>query len=222
MIIHDVEQRSDEWYALRLGRLTGSWASDMQATIKKGEAAGRRNLRIRLVLEQLTGTSQENGYESADMRRGRELEEEALLAYEALTGLIVRRVGFVSHDSLMAGASPDGFVGDVGTVEAKCPKSATHLDYLRARRPPGEYYWQCVHGLWVSEREWCDFVSYDPRFPEAQRLLLSRIYLDDAQRKAYELLVRMFLAEVDREREEVAGLDMVTSLVVSVPGPVPA
>lgn len=201
------EQRTDAWRAARLGRVTGSCASDMLAKIKTGEAAGRRNLRIRLVLEQLTGVSQEDGFVSRDMQRGIELEPAAILAYEVETGRLVRRSGFLAHPTLMAGCSPDGIIGNfAGLLEAKCPKSATHLDYLRGE-VPGDYLKQCQHNLWISGAPWCDFVSYDPSFaPLGLALKITRIYMDDAQRSAYELLVRMFLGEVERERLEVERL----------------
>ena len=207
-VVATTDQRSDAWRTARLGRLTGSCAADMLATLKGGkEAAGRRNLRIRLVLERLTGEPQEDGYQSKDMTRGIEVEGDAFAAYEALTGHLARRVGFLAHPELMAGCSPDAEVGGFqGIVELKCPKSATHLGYLRSRDVPDEYLKQCQHNLWITGAPWCDFVSFDPRFPPALRLLITRVTLSDAERKAYELLVRMFLAEVDREYAEVAEM----------------
>src|SRR5207245_1021686 len=124
MIVLDCAQRSDEWKQARLGRLNGSRAADMLATLKSGsEAASRRDLRTQLVLERICGVSQENGYLNADMQRGTELEPEALAAYEAQTGSLVQPVGYCVHDSLMCGASPDGFVGDDGIVEVKCQRA---------------------------------------------------------------------------------------------------
>jgi predicted phage-related endonuclease len=199
-------QRSPEWYAARLGRLTGSCAGAMLATVKNGEAAGRRNLRVRLMLERVTGQSQEDAFVSKDMQRGIDEEENAFRAYEAETGNVARRSGFLSHPSLMAGCSLDGEVdGYQGILELKVPKSATHLEYLRGDVPL-EYLRQCQHNLWLSEASWCDFVSYDPRFPEGLRLKITRITMDDAQRRAYELVVRMFLTEVEREVAEVEAL----------------
>jgi len=201
------DQRSDAWRAARLGRVTGSCAADMLSkNASKGEAAGRRNLRVRLVLEQLTGQSQEDLWISRDMQRGIELEPTALLAYEVETGRVVRPVGFLAHPTLMAGCSPDGVVGSfAGIVEVKVPKSATHLEYLRGG-VPGDYLKQCQHNLWITGAAWCDFVSFDPRFPEELRLKITRITMDEAQRRAYELMVCLFLSEVERERLEVQGL----------------
>src|SRR5437870_12397998 len=120
MRVFDVPQRSAEWSTLRLGRLNGSRAADMIATLNNGnEAASRRDLRNDLVIERLTGQSQENGYINADMTRGIELEPEALAAYEAQTGSLVQPVGYCVHEALMCGVSPDGFISDDGMVEVK-------------------------------------------------------------------------------------------------------
>ena len=208
MIVHTVAQRSPEWFALRCGRVTGTAAGDMLATIKSGEAAARRDLRTRLVCERITGRGDDgNGYQSAEMKWGVEHETAARYAYEALTGELARPVGFVTHDSLLAGCSPDGEIGHfAGLLEIKCPKSATHLSYLRGRGVPSHYLPQIQHNLFITGASWADFVSFDPRFPPALRLFVVRHYLHDAERKAYELLLRMFLAEVDRELAEVQAL----------------
>jgi predicted phage-related endonuclease len=199
-------QRSPEWYAARLGRLTGSCADAMLATVKSGEAAGRRNLRVRLMLERVTGVSQEDGYVSKDMQRGIDEEAAAFRAYEAETGHVARRSGFLLHPTLMAGCSLDGEIDHYqGILELKVPKSATHLEYLRGDVPLG-YLRQCQHNLWMSGADWCDFVSYDPRFPEGLRIKITRITMDKSQRAAYELVVRLFLSEVDREVVEVNAL----------------
>lgn len=209
MILHEVEQRSPEWAVLRLGRLCGSRAAEALATIKSGEAAARRNLRTQLVLERLTKRSHENGYQSAAMLNGIEREGDALAAYEALTGNLVRRIGYVSHDELMAGTSPDGYIGEwEGLVEAKSPLAATHLEYLRTGKIPGDYYKQILHGLWLTGAEWCDWLSYHPDFPSPLNVKLVRVVRNSAEIMSYELLVRGFLTEVDRELatlEQLAG-----------------
>lgn len=197
------EQRSPEWVAARLGRLTSSSASEAFSKVKSGESAGRRNNRIRIVLERLTGKSQENGFSSFDMERGIQLEDEARCAYEAATGTLIQSVGFVAHDTLMAGCSPDG-LSDDGLIEMKCPKAATHLDYLRGGLPT-EYLIQITHSLWLTGREWGDFVSYHPEFPEHLRLKVTRIPAANIDLKAYEDNVKLFLAECDRELEALSG-----------------
>ncbi len=210
MIIVPCEQRTPPWYAARLGRLTGSRAADAFATLKgKGEAASRRNLRVQLVLERLTGVSQESGFVSPDMERGTILEPEARAAYETETGRLVQSVGFVAHDTLMAGCSPDGLMAD-GLIDLKCPKAATHLDYLREGLPR-EYYLQIVHGVWLTGAAWGEFVSYHPNFPEPLRLKITRLWAKDMDLAAHELNVRLFLDDVDREETSVRGLVEMTA-----------
>ena len=128
----------------------------MMAEIKSGEAASRRNLRVKIMLERITGAIADDGWSSKAMDRGREMEPAAVQAYEALQGVIVSTVGFVSIDGVEAGASPDGLVGSNGVVEAKCPLSGTHLEYLRSGKIPGGYFQQCRHLLWVTGRDWIE------------------------------------------------------------------
>ncbi len=200
-------QRSPGWFAARLGRLTGSRAADMLATIKSGEAAARRDLRTQLVCERLTGTVQEDVFVNAAMQWGMDLEPAAFAAYESLTGRMAHRSGFLSHDELLVGCSLDGHVGDFdGICEFKCPKSATHLKYLRAGVVPREYLPQILHNLWVSGAEWCDFLSYDPRFPLALQTFLVRVRADEVDLSAYEQTVIAFLDEVSADVEAVKGL----------------
>jgi hypothetical protein len=200
------DQRTPEWAAARLGRLTGTGAADMLATIKsKGEAAARRDLRLRLVCERLTGVSAEGDFVSKDMQRGIDREPAARAAYEAATGSIVKPIGFVAHDELLAGCSPDGLVRG-GIVEIKAPKPATHLGYIRGRALPLDYRAQVTHNLWITGAGFCDFVSYDDRFPPALQLFRVRVPRDAVDLAAYELMARSFLAEVERELEAVRGL----------------
>lgn len=207
MIVHDCAQRSVEWHALRVGKLTGTCAADMLATIKSGEAAARRDLRLRLVCERLTGRSQENGYVNAEMQRGVDLEPAARMAYEVLTGQIVSECGFVQHDTLPAGCSPDGFVGAWETVVSlKCPKSATHLKYLRSGVMPSEYLPQMLHELWVTGAKAYDFISFDDRFDERLQVFHVRVERNDAAIAEYESKALAFLAEVDNELECVRTL----------------
>lgn len=207
MIIVNVPQRSPEWFTARLGRLTGSRAADMLATIRTGEAAARRDLRLQLVCERLTGVSQENGYINADIQRGIDCEPLARAAYEALTGSVVRQTGFLQHDTLPIGCSLDGDVDEfTGILELKCPKSATHLRYLRAGGLPPDYLPQVTHNLYVTGAQWCDFLSFDDRFPAPLQTCLVRVLRDEKAMAAYALAVTQFLSEVDAEVEAVRAL----------------
>jgi hypothetical protein len=203
----DAPQRSPEWAAARLGRLTSSRASDMLAVIKSGEAAGRRHLRTQLALERITGRSQEPTYQSAAMLQGIEREAEAIGHYEALTGTLLRSTGFLQHGSLLIGASLDGHVGDfVGIVEVKCPLATTHLEYLTTGQIPGDYRKQIVHQLYVSGARWCDWLSYCPEFPIGLQVKLVRVERNDQEIASYALAAALFLKEVDAAVAAITGL----------------
>lgn len=215
-IIVECEQRTPEWFAARAGILTATGAADMLAKPLRsgGEPACRRDLRTRLVVERLTGEpAEENGYVSPEMKRGTELEPVALATYEAATGLLVESVGFVRHETLPIGCSPDGIFTDFGTgaivggLELKCPKSATHLGYWRhPGRAPAEYVPQLTHTLFVTGAPWWSFCSFDPRFPEPLQLFHVRVMAADLDLAAYAKAVDSFLAEVEAEFQEVSAL----------------
>lgn len=211
MRIIDCEQRSDAWYQARIGKLTGTCAGDMLATRKdKKEAAGRRNLRMRLALERIIGHSLESDFVSAAMQQGVEREYDAGLLYEAERGVLLQPVGFCEHDELMAGCSPDGVVGDFeGIAEIKSPLPATHWDYLRTGVVPLEYQKQILHNLWITGAQWCDWLSYNPDFPEPLRVKLVRVARNNDEIAAYDELARVFLREVDEEFAAVQRLAMV-------------
>lgn len=206
--IIDADQRSAAWFAARAGRLTGSKAKDMLASIKSGEAAARRDYRFQLVTERLTGQPQDGGFVNDAMLRGIELEPAAFAAYEAHTGHLARRTGFLMADGLMAGCSLDGDVdGFMGIVELKCPKSATHTRYLLARDTvPAEHVAQITHNLWISGADWCDFASYDDRFPEPLQLVVIRVRREDVDIDGYQKKALVFLEEVDAECQSIQTL----------------
>lgn len=210
----DAEQRSAEWFAARLGRLTGSRAADMLARIKVGEAAARRDYRLQLVCERLTGQLQEDGFVNAAMQRGIDLEPVAFAAYEGATGQMVSRTGFLAHTAHMAGCSLDGHVGDFeGLIELKCPKSATHLRYLRSGGVPAEHLPQLLHNLWVTGAAWADFVSFDDRFPPNLQLFRVRLERDARAIAEYEAKALAFLAEVELDVAQVRTMNDVGAVL---------
>jgi hypothetical protein len=198
------DQRTPAWKRARCGRLTASRAKDMLATIKSGESAARRDYRTQLVLERLTGEPQDSDFVNADMQRGMDLEPDAFAAYEAITGHMAARCGFVAHNELMVGCSPDGVLDDfAGIVELKVPRSATHLAYLRAGKVPPEHLAQLTHALWVTGAQYCDFLSYDPRFPDGMQTFYVRVERDPVVMSVYEQQALAFLAEVENEYQAV-------------------
>jgi hypothetical protein len=202
-------QRSPEWHLARAGRLTGSRAGDVLAKIKTGEAAARRDYRMQLVTERLTGLPQEDSFVNAAMQRGIDLEPVARAALEARQGYLIEESGFLSCTELQAGCSLDGHVEAFeGIIELKCPKSATHLRYLTERTLPKEHRPQVLHNLLVTGAKWLDFASYDDRFPERLRLWVIRVTADELMQELYdyEREAQTFLAEVELDTEKVRKL----------------
>lgn len=194
------DQRTEDWFTARLGKATASRFKDVMLTIRSGEAAGRKNYRAELVAERLTGTKEE-GFTSAPMQWGIEWEETARLRYELATGNIVEECGFFTHDTLQAGASPDGLVNHDGVLEIKCPNTATHIETLKTQRVPYQYYWQVVGQMWITGRQWCDFVSFDPRMPENAQYFCKRVDRMEEDIEKLQSAVREFLIEVDQEEQ---------------------
>lgn len=205
------EQTSPEWYKARAGRLTGSEAATILAKgrVVNAESVQRRDYRTRLALERFTGNSLEDEFEKSWVERGKEVEPLARAALEACQGYLIDRPGFIACRDVMAGCSLDGQVdGYQGIVELKCPKSATHLRYLRERTLPKEHAPQIWHNLLVSGADWCDFASFDPRFPKHLQLFVLRVRRDQIvpEMIVYEAEARKFLAELEVEFEEVRKL----------------
>lgn len=185
--------------------MTGSKASCVNDYLKGGkESAARRDYRLQLVCESLTGKPQEDGdgFVSAAMLRGIELEPLAFAAYEALTGSVAVRTGFLSHDTIMAGCSLDGHVDNyAGILEIKCPKSATHLGYWRGGIAPADHLPQMIHNMWISGAGWCDFLSFDDRFPPELQSFLVRVTRADVDMDGYEAAALKFLGEVTADTD---------------------
>ena len=198
MTIVSVPQGSPEWLEARAGKVTASRIADVLAKVKTGEAAGRRDYRAQMVAEILTGRPQESGFMNDAMRWGTEQEPYARAAYECQAGVLVDQVGMVLHPSIERGAaSPDGLVDPDGLVEIKCPNTATHLDYLLDGTVPAKYQPQMLWQMACTGRDWCDFVSFDPRLPEDLQLFVARFQRDQARIDAMEAEVRAFLVEVE-------------------------
>lgn len=192
-----MEQRTDEWFTARLGKVTASRISDVMAKTKSGWGASRANYMAELIVERLTGQKGDS-YQNAAMMWGTNTEPLARAAYEAHRGVLVEETGFVPHPSgAMTGASPDGLVGDDGLVEIKCPNTATHIDTLMSDDAPPKYFAQMQWQMACTGRAWCDFVSFDPRMPEEMQLFVVRVERDDTWITMAEEAVQAFLSELD-------------------------
>jgi putative phage-type endonuclease len=191
-----MEQRTDDWFAARLGKVTASRVADVIAKTKTGYGAGRANYMADLVVERLTG-QKASSFTNPAMEWGTEQEPNAKAAYAAKTGILVEDVGFIDHPTVaMSGASPDGLAED-GLVEIKCPNTATHLEYIFDGKPPQKYVTQMQWQMACAGKPWCDFVSYDPRLPERLQLMVVRVPRDDGYIKMLEQEVTAFLRELD-------------------------
>lgn len=194
-------QGDAEWFAARIGCLTGSRIADAIAKPKRqgtGELECRANLRMELAVERVTNKPMQH-FVSVWMERGLELEPLARAAYELRTERETQQVGYVIHPSILwAGASPDGLVGDDGMVQFKVPKPTTHAEYLIAECVPEQYRAQMLWEMACCPgRQWNDFVSWCPDFPEPLDLFICRLERDAAKIAEMEAEAQKFLSEVE-------------------------
>ena len=183
MRIIECEQGTPEWLQARLGCPSAS--SYAKLITSAGKASAQSDAYInQLVAEKITGDS--TFFQITDpMQRGMDLEPDARTAYEMESGNLVDQVGFLKHDTLEAGASPDGLIGENGGLEIKCPMPHTHVEYLRAGKLPAKYFQQVQGCLWISGRDWWDFMSYHPKMEP----LIVRVFRDEVFIKALECAV---------------------------------
>lgn len=173
---YDIIQGEDEWFALRCGKITASEFGTVMASGRGGgESKTRRDYMLRLIGERLTGKIAGDKHSNAHMERGKAMEPEARQLYQLTTGMEVAECGFISRGDI--GYSPDGIVSDEGLLEIKTKLPHLHLDVLLKNEVPPEHVPQCQGGLWVTEREWIDFVSYWPGLP----IFIKRLYRDESK-----------------------------------------
>jgi len=197
-----MEQRSPEWFAARCGSLGASQLNEALATTKNGWGASRENLKNRIIAERLTGTPTES-FTNAAMQWGVDQEDNARKAYEAHTGTFVDEMGIAFHPVLKhTHASPDGLVGDDGLLEIKCPNTTTHIETLKSQKVPSKYMNQMLWQMRCVDRQWCDYVSFDPRLPQHLQLFVKRVERDDVAIAELEAKVAEFLTEVECEIDE--------------------
>ena len=192
-----MEQRTEEWFAARMGKVTASRVADVIAKTKTGYSTSRENYLAQLVCEVLTGKPAES-FTNAAMQWGVDQEPLARAAYESHQNVLVDEVGFLVHPTIWeSGASPDGLVGDFGMVEIKCPNTATHIDTLLTQTVSGKYNTQMQWQMACAKRHWCDFVSFDPRMPSDLQLFVKRVEYDSPYVAMLEKEVMSFLNDLD-------------------------
>ena len=188
MIILNDEQGSPEWLASRLGRPSASNFGRLVTGSGKPSSSAEKYI-DEMIGERLTGRSKPF-YTNEHMERGNDLEPEAREAYEFITDLEVVETGFILDDSEEFGCSPDGLVSTDGGLEIKCPSTAVHVSYLRKKVVPAKYYQQVQGCMWITGREWWDFMSYHPEM----RHLLVRVRRNE---KFIEAMAEQVLAAVE-------------------------
>lgn len=200
-----MEQRSSEWYAARRGRVTASRVADVMAKGRSGApSAVRRNYMMQLLCERLTGKS-EDGYTSAAMQRGNELEPMARMAYELMNDCEVTEVGIIHHPKIEGfSASPDGVILPRG-LEIKCPNTAQHIAVLRSGKHDPQYEWQMLAQMACGGFEAVDFVSFDDRLPDELQYFCARFERDDKRIAEMEAEVTAFLEELAELERDMRG-----------------
>ena len=194
-----IEQGTEAWLQLRLGKVTASRVADIMAKTKTGASASRINYLIELALQRVTGNI-EPSYTNDAMAWGTATEPQARVAYEVKTGNFVDQIAFVEHPTIeWFGCSPDGLVGNDGLIEIKCPNSATHWATIKDGKPPNKYVIQMQTQMACTNRQWCDFVSFDPRMPERSQLFICRVERDQTMIDEIEAEIKKFLSEVESE-----------------------
>ena len=194
-----IEQGTEAWLQLRLGKVTASRVADIMAKTKTGASASRGNYLIELALQRVTGNI-EPMYTNDAMAWGTATEPQARVDYEVKTGNFVDQIAFVEHPTIeWFGCSPDGLVGNDGLIEIKCPNSATHWATIKDGKPPNKYVIQMQTQMACTNRQWCDFVSFDPRMPERSQLFICRVERDQTMIDEIEAEIKKFLSEVESE-----------------------
>ena len=192
-----MEQRTDEWFKARLGKVTASKISDVLAKIRTGEAAVRRNYKMQLATERLTGQKTDS-YINQAMQDGIDREDTAREIFEIVRDIKVEQVGFIDHPTIeMAGASPDGLLPDNGVLEIKCPVETTHTTNLLERKLPSRYVSQVQWQMACTGADYANFVSYNPNFEPKLQLIYLDVERDNEYIEMLEEEVSTFLTEVD-------------------------
>ena len=199
MIIHNCDQGSHEWHQIRIGKITGT-------RLKKMLANDNLSLIDELIAEEETGLTDDDDFVSEEMQRGIDLEPLAIQEYSNITGHEVDHPCLIQSDEwpiLMM--SPDGYIGTTGAVEIKCPKTKTHIKYIRQGKIPNDYKEQIWCYFMVNpDLQWLDFVSYDPRLTKKPIWIL-HITREQVQEDVNDALWQLgsFITKLDNYKNEI-------------------
>lgn len=191
MQILNLEQGSQEWFDARLGIPTASRFKDIITPAKGDKSKSYKTYMYELIAERLT-KNKADFFKSEWMERGNELEPLARSSYSFLHDIEVKEVGIMMNDAGTIGASPDGLIDDNGGLEIKCPKPATVVRYMLGNVLPLEYKPQVMGNLWISGREWWDFLAFHPDMSFFEL----RVYRDENYIKSMETHINDFVDEL--------------------------
>lgn len=179
-IYDSFEQRSDDWYSVRMGVATAS-----QFKRICGGRGGDITYMAELIAQRLTKKAK-HMYMGESMEHGMQTEDQAVSTYEFMNNVEVKSVGFIKIDEFI-GCSPDGLVGDDGIIEIKCPDSHTHVKWRITGGIPKEHFHQLIGSLWVTGRDWADFISFDPRIESPHDIFIQRVYAENMKKDIEEI-----------------------------------
>lgn len=208
--LRKIPQNTPEWVVARRGRVTASRCIDIVSKTKAGKySASRYNYLMEKCSEHITKRAVEH-YVTPAMEIGIERQPFAQAEYEILQDCSVDSVGIVVHPVIdLFSCSPDGIIGETGLVEFKCPTDRVHIEYLRDGKIPEDYIPQMVAELaCMPEREYCDFVSFNPNMPYGMQTFIRRLHRDEKAVAELENEVSAFLGEL---------ADLMTSLAKAEP-----
>ena len=200
---HDVEQNTEEWYAMRSGKLTSSNLGKVMANMGKAFGDPAKKYAVQIAIEQITGKPISSNFSNSHMERGCEQEPVARDAYENETFSTVSNGGFFSSGEI--GCSPDGLVLDNGVIEIKCVIESTHYANVRRQNVDPAYKWQCIGNMKFTGRDWIDFVSYCSTYPSDKQLYIYRMHKSDytAQYDQIDERVNEFMFLVAKTKAEI-------------------
>lgn len=199
-IIHtDIQQRTPEWHRLKWGRISSTGASGIATKGKDSEGLGSAILNTchKIVAQHKTKFYMPEGYISEDMQRGIMIEPDAIEAYENEVFLETKEIGFVSYGKYF-GDSPDSHVSDDGCLEIKCLNATNHEKCLYTKSFDKKHLDQMWWHIFIGGKKWCDFVSFNPEFPEGQRIFIKRVTIPDDKLELIESKVKAITEHLDK------------------------
>ena len=194
MRISEHEQRTPEWFAERLGCPSASQFG--RVITPTGQASKQVDKYINELVAEKVTSSQAHFHETEAMRIGTEREPEAVMNFNFITDFVVGEIGFCKHDTLEAGASPDGLItlpdGKVATLEIKCPQANTMVEYLREGELPLKYKPQVQGQLWITEADHAFFFAYHPDFvPLLVKVERDEDYIEKLEALTYDMVEKL-------------------------------